>query len=281
MDGADVRLDAIDSQTGDVKFELTVPASRQQLVNLKRRGTESVCSPGTASPKVEIGVVNNDGFAYLAFSQKDQTLSTGACRPGSVVEPREVTVSYSDRMVLWQIRPDGTHRDTVFEETAGTHSLAQPLPAATPAGAIIPDGLGGVLLAVRRSENVFGGKTPRLPKELVDRLDGEGKLAYKLSLPEFEGPLHDEMVLGEKNLGFATRGGTLIAFDVELGKELWRWQSSSPEIEAFAALADGSCLVQTESALVAVADSTNSKVVAEGRGMLDWQGRLYIQHKQP
>jgi hypothetical protein len=66
-------------------------------------------------------------------------------------------------------------------------------------------------------------------------------LLYKLLPPSSEGLGNNDMVLGEDNVGFTTRGGILIAFSVRDGKELWRWDSRTPDIQVFAALANGGC----------------------------------------
>lgn len=116
---------------------------------------------------------------------------------------------------------------------------------------------------------------PRSPDEFVYRLDRDGKVIYRFSLPKNDGPLHDEMVLGQDDQGFAARGGLLIVFNVRDGKELWRWDSHTSGIEVYAALANRSCLVQTPTALVEVQNATSSKEVLKGRAMLDWQGQLF------
>jgi outer membrane protein assembly factor BamB len=117
-----------------------------------------------------------------------------------------------------------------------------------------------------------------LPDEMIYRVDEGGEVAYKLPLPKYAGPLHDEMVLGERELGFATRGGFLIAFNVKTGKEIWTWDSYTPGIEVFAALANGGCMVQTPTALVEVDSATESKEIAKGKAMMDWRGQMYIKH---
>jgi hypothetical protein len=94
-------------------------------------------------------------------------------------------------------------------------------------------------------------------------------------LPRSLGPLHDEMVLGQDGLGFATRGSSLIAFDVVGGKELWRWNSDTTGIEVFGALANGGCMVQTPAALVEVDSATKAIEIFKGRAMADWHGQLY------
>jgi hypothetical protein len=70
----------------------------------------------------------------------------------------------------------------------------------------------------------------------------------------------------------------LIAFDVQTGKELWRWNSDEREVEVLLALADGSCLVQTPVAVFKVDDAATSHKVMEGRVMIDWQGQMYRKH---
>ncbi|MFZ1133434.1 MAG: hypothetical protein WAN69_00720, partial [Candidatus Korobacteraceae bacterium] len=90
--------------------------------------------------------------------------------------------------------------------------------------------------------------------------------------------LHDDMVIGNDDIAFATRAGVLIAFNVRSGKDLWRWDSNLPEITVFAALANGHCLVQTDTALVEVESSTKSKEILKGKAMMGWNGQMYLKH---
>lgn len=109
-------------------------------------------------------------------------------------------------------------------------------------------------------------------------MDESGEVVYKLPLPKYAGPLKDEMVLGQDGLGFATRGGFLIAFNVQDGKEIWRWDSNTPGIEVFAALANGGCMVQTPAALVEVDSATESKEIVKGKAIMNWQGQLFSKN---
>ena len=84
-------------------------------------------------------------------------------------------------------------------------------------------------------------------------------------LPSYEGDSHDEMVLGENNMGFTTRESKLVALDVNSGAELWRWDSGVPGIEVFEALADGGCLVQTPKALINVHNANQAQQMFEGQ----------------
>lgn len=115
-------------------------------------------------------------------------------------------------------------------------------------------------------------------EELIYRVDPNGDVLFKFAMPKHSGALHDEMVIGEHNVAFATRGGRLIAFDLGDGKELWTWESGTTDITVFAALANGHCLVQTPTALVEVADSNTSREIFQGKAMMDWLGNMYRKH---
>jgi outer membrane protein assembly factor BamB len=281
-DDTTTALTGFDEITGTQKFQLTIPTSQERLANVRKTGTTILCTsqPSTSAvPMVASRLfVNIDGFAYLAFTKTERTLTSGSCPPGSVIQPRDVTSVFQARMVLWQIHPDGSFRSTVVEESQVAGPLLNSTPLASPTGAIIPDGLGGVLLSVRRSRNVEEGDVRPVRDEFVYRLDQDGKLVYRFPLPRYGGALRDEMVLGERDRGFVTRGGLLIAFDVRNGTETWRWDSRAREVEVYAALANGGCAVQTPTALVEVDSATDSKEIMQGRAMVDWQGQIFRKH---
>ena len=79
----------LDEATGEQKFELTVPASHEQLANVRRSGKQFLCaSTSVTAPTRTIAsrlFVNIDGFAYLAFTQNEWTLASAECTPGSVM----------------------------------------------------------------------------------------------------------------------------------------------------------------------------------------------------
>jgi outer membrane protein assembly factor BamB len=189
-----------------------------------------------------------------------------------------VTFARDERVELWQIHPDGSYRSTMVEESKNERAITESVSPPSPTGSIIPDGFGGVLLPIRWSHDIVVGEIHTSADELVYRIDENGNVVYRLPLPKYEGELHDEMVLGENEVGFATRGSFLIAFNVRDGKELWRWNSSTPEIEVFAALANGHCLVQTPTALVEVTGTNEAKEVLQGKAMMGWQGEVYVKH---
>ena len=181
-------------------------------------------------------------------------------------------------MFLWQIHPDGTYLTFVVEANKLTQPLSAPMSVASPTGAIVTDNMNGTLVPVRLSHNVLPENISEPADELIYRVNQDGEVVYKLPLPKYSGPLQDEMVIGSDELGFATRGTRLIAFNVRDGKELWQWDSNSENISVLAALADGSCLVQTPTEVVDVWSPTKAKVYMSGKAMLGWQGQVFRKH---
>jgi hypothetical protein len=70
----------------------------------------------------------------------------------------------------------------------------------------------------------------------------------------------------------------LIAFNVRDGKELWQWDSKTDDISVLAALADGSCLVQTPTEAVKVDNSRKARIFLHGKVLLGWNGQMYRKH---
>ena len=276
-DGTVTTLTVLDEVTGDQKFEFVLPASHLIQTNVRREGNNVVCASGPISTPIRTIpselLVNSDGFAYLAFTQNEWTLSTAGCKPGSTVAPRDVSIARNEKIILWQIHPDGTYRGNVVEEFKGKRRVSEPVSVASPSGAIIPDGLDGVLLAVRWSHNLLLEHVDDPPNELVYRVTRDGEVAYKFPLPRRASALHDEMVLGDHDLGFASRGGVLVAFNVRTGKELWRWDSNTPEISVYLATAGGGCVVQTPEGVVLVENGAKTRDIVQGKAIINWQGQ--------
>jgi hypothetical protein len=70
----------------------------------------------------------------------------------------------------------------------------------------------------------------------------------------------------------------LIAFNVRDGKELWQSDSKTDDISVLAALADGSCLVQTPTDAVKLVSSTKASILLHGKVLLGWNGQMYRKH---
>jgi outer membrane protein assembly factor BamB len=283
VDGTASNVKGLDEFSGEEKFDLSLPASREVQVNVKNQGEKLVCIPGEVSKPSQIHTsrmyVNMDGYAYIAFSQNEWTLEIAKCAAGSTLDPNQVNLVRAENVMLWQIHPDGTYRSTTVESVRNEQSASAPVNVASPTGALVTDNHNGLMIPIRLSHDLHSQGNRESANELVYRMNPDGDVLYKLQLPKYTGPLDDEMVIGSGDVAFATRGGVLIAFDLNAGKELWRWDSKTPEISVFAALANGDCLIQTPTALVEVMNSTNSKELGQGKFMMDWQGRMYRLHK--
>lgn len=282
-DGTATNVKGLEEFSGEEKFDLSLPASREVQVNVQNQGEKLVCVPGNVSKPSQIRTsriyVNMDGYAYVAFTQNEWTLKVPKCAPGSKVDPSHVNLVRAENVMLWQIHSDGTYRSTTVELVRNEQSAAAPVNVASPTGALVTDNHNGLMIPIRLSHDLHSQGPSRSADELVYRMNPDGDVLYKLPLPKYSGPLDDEMVIGNEDVAFATRGGVLIAFDLNTGKELWRWDSKTPEISVFAALANGDCLVQTPTALVEVMNSTSSKELGQGKFMMDWQGHMYRLHK--
>jgi len=281
-DGTLTKVTGLDEESGVQKFELALPLSHERLINVGTQGSEVVCASTSASNPLLTAVsriyVNMDGYAYVAFTQLEWELEAKNCTPGTVLDPHELTFARDEKLLLWQIHPDGTYRSSTVETTKVNAVLSAPVSTASPTGAIVTDNMNGTLIPVRFSHNVLPENITGTPDEYVYRVDSEGAVVYKFLLPKYSGKLNDEMVIGSDDLAFATRGGLLIAFNQRTGKELWRWDSNTPEISVVAALANAACMVQTPTEVVVVENSTTAKKFLQGQVMLGWQGQVYRKH---
>jgi outer membrane protein assembly factor BamB len=282
-DGTNARVTGLDEDSGTTVYDLAVPESIDRYLGLEENGGTLTCAPGLQPKPTPTAVtrpfVHIDGNAYVAFTQRSRTIAAPPCDSGATASPGATHITREDSLVLWQIHPDGTYRTTVVEAFSGEQSAASSLATSAPTASITPNAMLGVLIPVRVSRRDSWLGPDRAVDDFVYGLDAEGALLYKAPMPRSTGPLHDEMVLGEHDTAFAARGGILIAFDQRTGKELWRWDSHTPEIEVFAALANGHCAVQTPTALVEVTDAVTSKELMKGKAMMDWLGHMYIKHR--
>jgi outer membrane protein assembly factor BamB len=266
-DGTMSSLDVWDETAGVQRFNLKIPPSHERELNLRRSGDSLVCASGRAESHDLRTItsrlfVNTDGDAYAAFTQNEWNIEADKCTTGALLDPREVYFSRGDKLVLWRIHPDGSYKSTVVDgESANRAAFSSPVTVMSPTGNIIPDGMGGVLLSVRSTHTDIPQKVRGATDEFVYRITENGELAYKFPLPKYSGPLHDEMVLGENDAGFVTRGSVLVAFDVKDGREMWHWDSGGPEVKIRMATAGGGCVVDTPEGLLLIENGTKMRRV--------------------
>ena len=284
--GTKTVITGFDELTGAKRFELPIPASNETLVNLQRVGSRYVCAAGTSIQPVGTIttqlMVNMDGLAYAAFTENQWIWQAPKCSPGAELRPSEISFDRQEQVILWQIHPEGTVRSTVVEGLKAKQSLAVAAIMASPTGAIITDNLNGVLISIRHSPNMIADKGTGPSDEFVYRINPAGEVLFKFPLPSYSGALHDDMVIGENDIAFATRGGNLIAFSLHTGKEVWEWDSKTPEISVIAALANGACVVKTPTGMAEVNHGVKTKDMAmDGAPVLGWQGDFYQSHSGP
>jgi outer membrane protein assembly factor BamB len=278
VDGTTANLEGIDERTGEEKFNDEIPSSYDEQVGVRKKGTKFVCMPGRINTPSRIYIsrviVNMDRLPYIAFTQNSTKLETSGCRPGSNVDSSQISTSRESKLVLWQLQPNGTFRSTVVETVRNEQPFSAPQTIVMPTGAIVTDNMNGLLLPVRSRHGLRPDDPNGAEDEFIYRIDPAGTVLYKLPVPLSTGHENDEMVIASNELGYATRAGILIAFNVTTGKDLWHWDSKTQEITVFAALANGGCVVQTPTELVEVDSPTNWKVLAKGKYTLDWSGNL-------
>ena len=81
-----------------------------------------------------------------------------------------------------------------------------------------------------RTKAQLGERCPDFSRGVLYRLKGDDNVLYSSFCPSVRVNSMTIWYSAMKNLGSATPGGALVAFRVEDGKELWRWNSSQ-EIE--------------------------------------------------
>jgi outer membrane protein assembly factor BamB len=279
-DGTGTRVTGLEEFSGEQRFEIPLPASHETHVNVRKEGANLSCTSNSDSDVLGTSVsriyVSMDGLAYVAFTQNERTVKVAQCTPGLKVDPSQVNSTWVENLILWQIHSDGTFRSTVVDRINWDQSFGTGVDSFLPTGELVTDNANGVFIPVRLFYGAADGDANGLPEDLLYRVNPDGDLIYKIALPRHEGPLHDGMVGGEETF-FATRGGVLIAFRQSTGEILWQWDSKTPEISVFAALADGGCLVQMPEALVEVLDGVQTKELVKGKAMMDWQGNMYVK----
>jgi hypothetical protein len=280
IDGTAADLVALD-QSGKQKFDLQIPSSQEIWTGVKKQGSTFECTGTSTSHLVPMTVsrvmVNMDGLPYIAFSQSERRFGTEKCVPGSSVPMKAIYLDRDEKLVLWQVHSGGTYRTTMVQAAKGRQPLSAPLNTLAPTESILTDNMNGMLVPVRVTYQNGREKENEVADELVYRFDPDGEVVYKMPLPRYSGNRHDETVIGENDVAFTTRGTLLIAFNVRTGQDLWHWESNTPDIEVYAALANGHVLVQTPTALVEVESATEAKEFVRGKARMDWQGRIFVQ----
>jgi outer membrane protein assembly factor BamB len=247
MTGA--RIVGLDAHDGRQTFAFDLPATRESLRGLALRNGELICSPGAENsvplPSRHSRILSNaERVANLAYSEFELVADGGNCAADSVVTPMQVHVEVTQRLVMVDIHEDQTASTrTVEENTAKGAADSTWIRATVPTGDIIPGEQGtGNFLAVRRTLQLWRGTGPGTIEEFQYRITEDRNVKYRVPVPLSPLGVSSGMLLGE-DLGYTTRGNVVIAFDVETGREIWRWASSKSNVQACAALQGDKVLV--------------------------------------
>lgn len=189
VDGTASDLRGVEEFSGDQKFDLTLPASREVHINVQTHGEKLVCAPGEVSEPSPIYpsrvIVNMDGLAYVAFTQNEWKLKAPKCNPGSTLEPSQISLVRAENVMLWQIHRDGTYRSTTIESVRNEQSSATKVSVASPTGALVTDNHYGVLIPIRLSHDFHSQGANQLADEFVYRVNADGDVLFKLVHGDF------------------------------------------------------------------------------------------------
>jgi hypothetical protein len=145
VDGTVTQVTGIDEVNGHQRFQLTTPASHEKLIKVGTQGTQVVCASTSATNPLLTAVsrisVNMDGYAYIAFTKNEWELEAQTCAPGAVLDPHNLTFGRDEKLLLWQIHPDGTYRSSVVESSKAKGPLSDPVSPPSPTGAILTDNM--------------------------------------------------------------------------------------------------------------------------------------------
>lgn len=247
-DRLQVRLVAVEGTRGKEKFSYSVPQSTFDRMNISIQKLSFFCSPGLrarspATVKFSRLLVNTDGRAYFAFVVLRGELEALNCSPETMSQAAQVRRGYDSNLFLLQISSRGAVIATLVQHDQGEIALSNDWPPSLePTGDLIPDGNGGVLLAVRQYLRTPFPSPPR-PHDYIYRITSEGKLAYKVALPG-EIRMEDGMALNNENRAFITVGSLVICFDSLSGAEVWRYDAQTLNVNIVFAAEDGSVVVE-------------------------------------
>jgi outer membrane protein assembly factor BamB len=262
-----VKLVALDGTQGEEKFSHSVPESAVTRINLAREAFLCIAGFHVQVPQAAMFsrlLVNTDGNAYFAFTVTLWNLQGVNCTPETALHAADIRQHHDNSLFLWKISPDGALVSTLVQRDQGENRPPDDLaPLTLPTGDLIPDGDGGVLLAVRQVPARPLG-SPVVRHDYVYRITDEGKLAYKLALPDFAGlRVDDGMVLNDENQACTTIGGVVLCFNSISGKELWRYDTGTAKVTIVFAAEDGSVVAEDSNRHMLALDKYGKKTTEE------------------
>jgi hypothetical protein len=231
-DGTTARIVALDAKTGQQQLSIDLTSSQETLHNLSWRNGSLICSPGsdtsTPLPLHHSKMMSNTaGVANLAYSEYNVIADGGNCKAGSMVDIGTLLVKATTRLMMIDISSElTTVRTPVVTFTASGPAGSTWIQTAIPTGDIIVGEVGtGNFLAVRETRQLWHGAAPGTISEFQYRINDDRTVKYRVPVPVSPEGVSTSMLLGE-NFGYTTRGTVVIAFELQEGREVWRWEGT-------------------------------------------------------
>ena len=253
-DSAGARVVVLNGSTGAEKMNFALPPSREIVRNVELRNGKTVCAPGAERSRnlpayysnVMTNAIVSPNVTTLAYSELTVIADGGKCEPGTILPLARIHLAVVQRLMIWDMTDElSTKFYTVEEHAVEGDAASMVFEVTEPTGDIIVGETGtGNFLAVRQAREHW----PTLASEDVGyfqyRVTENRTVKYRFPVRVSGSKLRSTMLLGDGNaIGYVTRGNSLVAFDTDTAKELWRWKSDNADIYACAALKGDAVIV--------------------------------------
>jgi hypothetical protein len=244
-----VVLVGVDSLTGERKTSFELQQSRETLRGVELRNGRFICAPKKETSKYlplrhSHLMSNVEGVANFAYSELLISAEGSKCSEGQVLQLGVLHLTVTQRLKMIDIANDLSIVGYNVEENSAEGNAAKTLyKVSLPIGDIIVGEQGdGNFLAVRTQNESWPTSQGFNPVEFQYRISEDRSVKYRFPVNASSGGFPTDMLLG-KTIGYTTRGHAVIAFDLETGRELWRWLSTKSDVLAVMAAAGEMVLV--------------------------------------
>jgi len=226
----------LNGNTGEVRFRIPIPNSSTTISGLKCE--EGSFLTNTRPSRTGAPFTSEGGNIYLQVAVHTEA-EIAACPKGSY--------SFDNTLSLLEVFPTG---EANWRTIARSHADGAGAYQAQPrvfAGETIPDGLGGVLAAWTYFSPGSKDGEKAHPEARLSRLSPSGQTDFTLPMPGWDANpaafFDENMVLGERNVLYATDGKLLVQFHVAKGELKWVRQPPSGKLKLVFATGGGGVLV--------------------------------------
>jgi hypothetical protein len=275
-----VGLVGLDGLTGEKKTSFELQPSRETLRGVEFRNSKFICAPEKETFKFlplqhSHLMSNTEGAVNFAYSELLISAENSNCSKDQVLQPERLHLRVTQRLKMVDIASDFsvvTH--SVEENTTEGNAAKTSYQASLPIGDVIVGEQGtGNFLAVRTQTQFWPTFQAVNAAEFQYRITEDRSVKYRFSANVTSGGFPTDMLFGE-SMGYTTRGPAVIAFDLETGRELWRWVSPKSNVSAVMVAAGEMVLVHEADGYTMIKDG---KVVSQR----DDDFMLFVSHFRP